>query len=68
MSALTPQIKSHRAMAEAFGASAADCGDERNALLLARLGQVHGIVADALEAGERELEDVYRDAAKAKRA
>jgi len=56
MSALSPQIRSHRAMADALGNVAADCGDERIGLMLARMSQAHGSAADALEAGERELE------------
>lgn len=56
MSQLHPQIRSHRAMAESLGQVAAECGDETIGLMLARMSQAHGMAADALEAGERELE------------
>lgn len=51
MSALLPHAKAARLLAEAFSEQAAECGDEANALILARMAAAYAIgarkIADA---------------------
>lgn len=54
MSALIGHMKAMRALAQGYARAAERCGDEANALLLARISQAHVVAAEILEEQARQ--------------
>ncbi len=57
MSVHQSNIAMLRALGKSIAKGAKDCGDERNALLLARLSKAHTEAADDLEAQETAMRE-----------